>query len=115
MKKMMKNMVLVAAAAMGIVACQKEIQDEVPVNGETVQVTFVAGTADTKTSVDASGEAPVFAWGENETFTVLEQTDALAAATSVTYAKVDGKANIIENLQPIQARSLMTMLLSIQQ
>ena len=94
MKKMMKNMVLVAAAAMGIVACQKEIQDEVPVNGETVQVTFVAGTADTKTSVDASGETPVFAWGENETFAVLEQTDALAAATSVTYAKVDGKANI---------------------
>ena len=94
MKKMMKNMVLVAAAAMGIVACQKEIQDEVPVNGETVQVTFVAGTADTKTSVDASGEAPAFAWGENETFTVLEQTDALAAATSVTYAKVDGKASI---------------------
>lgn len=94
MNKMMKNMVLVAAAAMGIVACQKEIQEEVPVNGETVQVTFVAGTADTKTSVDASGEAPVFAWGENETFAVLEQTDALAEATSVTYAKVDGKANI---------------------
>ena len=79
---------------MGAVACQKEMQEELPVNGETVQVTFVAGTADTKTSVDASGETPVFAWGENETFAVLEQTDALAAATSVTYAKVDGKANI---------------------
>lgn len=79
---------------MGAVACQKELQEEVPVTRETVQVTFVAGTADTKTSVDTSGDAPVFAWGENETFAVLEQTDALAAATSVTYAKVDGKAHI---------------------
>ena len=79
---------------MGAVACQKELQEEVPVTGKTVQVTFVAGTADTKTSVDTSGDIPVFAWGENETFAVLEQTDALAEATSVTYAKVDGKAHI---------------------
>lgn len=79
---------------MGAVACQKEMQEDLPVTGKTVQVTFVAGTADTKTSVDTSGDVPVFAWGENETFAVLEQTDALAAATSVTYAKVDGKANI---------------------
>lgn len=94
MKKILKSWALVAAAAMGAVACQKELQEEVPVTGETVQVTFVAGTADTKTSVDTSGDVPVFAWGENETFAVLEQTDALAAATSVTYAKVDGKAHI---------------------
>lgn len=94
MKKIFKNLALVAAAAMGFTACQKEIQGEIPVNDNTVQVTFVAGSADTKTSVDTSGEQPVFAWGENEKFAVLEQTDALAAATSVTYAKVDGKANI---------------------
>ena len=79
---------------MGTVACQKEMQESLPVSGDTVQVTFVAGTADTKTSVDTSGETPVFAWGENETFAVLEQTDALAQATKVTYAKVDGKAHI---------------------
>ena len=94
MKRILKSWALVAAAAMGTVACQKEMQESLPVNGDTVQVTFVAGTADTKTSVDTSGETPVFAWGENETFAVLEQTDALAAATSVTYAKVDGKAHI---------------------
>ena len=79
---------------MGAVACQKEMQEDLPVTGKTVQVTFVAGTAETKTSVDMSGDTPVFAWGENETFAVLEQTDALAAASSVTYEKVDGKANI---------------------
>ena len=79
---------------MGFTSCQKEIQEEVPVNEGTVQVTFVSGTPETKTTVDTSGDTPVFAWDENETFAVLEQTDALAAATSVTYEKVDGKANI---------------------
>lgn len=90
----MKTWALVAAAAMGVVACQKEIQDDVQIKGETVTVKFVAQSPDTKTSVDTSGETPVFAWNETETFAVLEQTDALAAATSVSYEKVDGKANI---------------------
>ncbi|MBE6227251.1 MAG: hypothetical protein E7120_00045 [Bacteroidales bacterium] len=94
MKAIIKSFILVAAAAMGFTACQKEIQEEVPVNEGTVQVTFVSGTPETKTTVDTSGDTPVFAWDENETFAVLEQTDALAAATSVTYEKVDGKANI---------------------
>lgn len=80
---------------MGFTACQKEIQEEVPVNEGTVQVTFVSGSPETKTSVDTSGEdKPVFSWDENETFAVLEQTEALAEASSVAYEKVDGKANI---------------------
>lgn len=94
MKAIIKSFILVAAAAMGFTACQKEIQEEVPVNEGTVQVTFVSGSPETKTTVDTSGDTPVFAWDENETFAVLEQTDALAAATYVTYEKVDGKANI---------------------
>ena len=48
MKKIFKNLALVAAAVMGFTACQKEIQNEVPVKDSTVQVTFVAGSADTK-------------------------------------------------------------------
>ena len=94
MKKIMKSFILVAAAAMGFTSCQKEIQEEVPVNEGTVQVTFVSGSPETKTTVDTSGEKPIFAWGENETFAVLEQTEALAEASSVAYEKVDGKANI---------------------
>ena len=94
MKKIVKIFILVAAAAMGFTACQKEMQEDTPVSGSAVQVTFVAGTPDTRTTVDTSGDRPVFSWDENETFAVLEQTDALAEASSVTYEKVDGKANI---------------------
>jgi len=60
-----------------------------------VVVTFVADAEATRTSVDTSSDdAPVFSWDENETFAVLEQTDALAVASNVTYENVDGKAHI---------------------
>ena len=95
MKKIVKSLILIAAAAMGFTACQEELQNDAPLTEETVEVKFVASSADTKTSVDTSGDAPLFAWGENETFTVLEQTDALSEATNVVYAKdEEGKANI---------------------
>lgn len=82
---------------MGFTACQKEIQESLPVNGDTVQVTFVAGTPDTKTSVDTSDdETPLFSWDESETFAVLEQQNSSTPtkAGSVEYEKVDGKAKI---------------------
>ena len=95
MKKIVKSLILIAAAAMGFTACQEELQNDAPLTEETVEVKFVASSADTKTSVDTSGDTPLFAWGENETFTVLEQTDALSEATNVVYVKdEEGKANI---------------------
>lgn len=89
----MKIWTVVAAAAMGLTACQNNFEEanSVKVNNSVV-VSFVAEP--TKTTVDTSGETPLFSWDENETFAVLEQTDALAAASEVTYNKVDGKANI---------------------
>lgn len=94
MKRIVNILVLVAVAAMGFTACQKEIQGEVNPKGDTVTVNLVAASADTKTSVDTSGDVPVFAWSETETFAVLEQTDALAEATAVTYTNEEGKAKI---------------------
>ena len=87
-------MTLVAASAMGFTACQKDVQEDYQPAEKTVVVNFVAQSADTKTSVDASGETPKFAWDDAETFAVLEQTDALAEAVAVTFTKEDGKAKI---------------------
>ena len=88
---MMKLLTVVAVAAMGLTACQTGFEEQTNVDNN-VTVSFVA--EQTRTAVDTSGSAPLFSWSDNETFAVLEQTDALAQATSVTYAKVDGKAKI---------------------
>lgn len=95
MKKMMKLLTVVAAAAMGLTACQSSFEETVDANvnvKNSVIVNFVAET--TKTAVDTSGDTPIFSWDESETFAVLEQTDALAKASSVVYTNVDGKADI---------------------
>ncbi len=93
MKKMMKLWTVVAAAAMGLTACQGNFDEAVnPEIKNSVTVKFVAEEA--RTSVDTSGDTPLFSWSEHESFAVLEQTDALAEATAVTYNKVDGKAII---------------------
>ena len=94
MKKIMKLLTVVAAAAMGLTSCQNGFEEN-DVNGVVsgnVVVKFVSEEA--RTSVDTTGDTPLFAWDDDETFVVLEQTDALAEATSVAYTKVDGKANI---------------------
>lgn len=93
---MMKLLTAVAVAAMGLSACSNEFEDtnKRPNIGDVV-VTFVADAEATRTSVDTSSDdAPVFSWDENETFAVLEQTDALAVASNVTYENVDSKAHI---------------------
>lgn len=92
--KSIKTLALVAAAAMGFASCQKDVQEQVQPENGTVRIDFIAQSADTKTSVDTSGDVPVFSWNETETFAVLEQTDALASASSVTFAKEEGKAKI---------------------
>lgn len=96
MKKIFKSLILVAAAAMGFTACQEELQGEDYANEGTVVVSFVAGTPDTKTSVDTSGDTPLFAWDDDEEFAVLEQRNSSTPtkAGSVEYEKVDGKAKI---------------------
>ena len=91
---MMKTLVFVAAAAMGLTACQNDFEEQIEAK-DAVVVTFVADSADSRTSVDTSGDKPAFAWAETgETFAVLEQTDALAEATAVAYEKEESKAKI---------------------
>ncbi len=93
MKRMINLLRVVAVAAVALTSCQnnfEEVTNEV-VKGNVV-VNFVAQS--TRTSVDTTGDAPIFSWSENETFAVLEQTDALAEATNVIYENVNGKASI---------------------
>ena len=94
MKRMINLLRVVAVAAVALTSCQNNFEDA---NNEAIKssvvVNFVAES--TRTSVDTSGDTPIFSWSENETFAALEQTDdALAEATNVAYENVDGKASI---------------------
>lgn len=92
MRKYIINL-LTLVVVVALVACQKEMNNHHTATDE-VAITFVAEPEATRTTVDTSGATPLFSWDEKETFVVLEQTDKLAEATSVVYAKEDGKANI---------------------
>lgn len=97
MKTFFRFLMVVAVAAMGLTACQNEFDEPNggAINDSYVLVNFVAESPASRTSVDTSSDdAPVFSWSAEETFAVLEQTDALAVASNVTYENVDGKANI---------------------
>lgn len=99
MKKIFMFLSFVAVAAMGVTACHNEFEETNVNNPEVIPsevlISFVADATTTRTAVDTSSdEAPVFSWSDDETFTVLEQTDALAVSSNVTYEKVEGKANI---------------------
>lgn len=90
----MKLMTLVAAAAAGLTACQNNFEEITNEDiAKSVVVKFESEEA-TRTSVDTSGDEPLFSWNEAESFVALEQTDALAEATSVNYKLADGKAHI---------------------
>ena len=90
----MKLMTLVAVAAAGLTACQNNFEEITNEDiAKSVVVKFESEEA-TRTSVDTSGDEPLFSWNEAESFVALEQTDALAEATSVNYKLADGKAHI---------------------
>ena len=97
MKRMMKTWALVAVAAMGLTACQNDIDEQIEVK-DSVVVTFVTDSAESRTSVNTEGEKPVFSWDNSgETFKVLEQTNnSFVTATDVVFEKDEesGKATI---------------------
>ncbi len=99
MKKMMKTWVIVAVAAMGLTACQSDFEEQIGVKN-SVTIEFIADSAESRTSVDTSGDTPLFAWSESERFMVLEQTTFLAEATNVTYTKEEDKAKITATFNP---------------
>lgn len=91
---MMKTWALVAAAAMGLTACQNDYEEQIEAKDKVV-VSFLADAAEGRTSVNTEGDAPVFAWDDAESFAVLEQTNKLAVATDVNFSKKEnGSAEI---------------------
>lgn len=70
MKKMIKNLMLVAVAAMGFTACNKEDFEEATNNSNAhdniVEMTFIAGAPESRTSVTIDGNTATYSWSEDD-------------------------------------------------
>ncbi len=98
MKRSLKTWALIAAVALGLGACQNDIEEQVVVKN-TRTVKFVTDSAENRTSVDTTGEKPAWAWNDEESFAVLECIDGeyYSEAEEVNFYKT------AENIGEIEA------------
>lgn len=84
MKKMMKNLMLVAAAAMGFTACQSGL-DEItmrPTEPEKVTISIVASEAEeSRTAINEATQS--FVWSEGDKIKVIENSTAVDSDAAV--------------------------------
>lgn len=84
MKKMMKNLMLVAAAAMGFTACQSGL-DEItmrPTEPEKVTISIVASEAEeSRTAINEAAKS--FVWSEGDQIKVIENSTAVDSEVAV--------------------------------
>ncbi len=84
MKKMMKNLMLVAAAAMGFTACQSGL-DEItmrPTEPEKVTISIVASEAEeSRTAINEATKS--FVWSEGDQIKVIENSTPADSAAAV--------------------------------
>ena len=97
MKRSLKTWALIAAVALGLGACQNDIEEQVVVKN-TRTVKFVTDSAENRTSVDTTGEKPAWAWNDEESFAVLECIDGeyYSEAEEVNFNKTADNIGEIE-------------------
>lgn len=92
MKKMIKNLMLVAVAAMGFTACNKEDFGEATNNSNAhdniVEMTFIAGAPESRTSVAIDGDVAKYSWSAGD------KVGFYYVATDVDYKKKGNSSNI---------------------
>lgn len=103
MKKLMKSLMLFAAAAMALTSCENEAMNEGIQENDTYTMTFVAGAPESRTSVSVDGNVAKFAWDAEESFTVVENTTALALAKNVEFNKNGELAEITATFDAVEA------------
>ena len=66
MKKLLKSLMLFAAAAMALTSCENEAMNEGIEANDTVTMTFVAGAPESKTAVSINDNVPTFTWSTGD-------------------------------------------------
>ena len=98
MKKLMKSLMLFAAAAMALTSCENEAMNEGIEANDTYTMNFVTGAPKSKTSVTIDGTSATFSWDDAddaEDFVFIQHNgEKIALGTDVTFTKNGDVANI---------------------
>ena len=90
MKKYASSLAIIAAAALALVSCQKEIINNLP-SEDGINVTITAGTPQTKTALGSDGETPY--WKDGDALSVTNGTSSNVSFTENSIA--DGETALI--------------------
>lgn len=93
MKKLMKSLVLFAAAAMALTSCENEAMNEGIEANDTYTMTFVAGAPESRTSVDVDivNKTTTFAWSEKEQVAFVQSRGSKANRVDSNKFEKSGK------------------------
>ena len=89
MKKLMKSLMLFAAAAMALTSCENEAMNEGIETNDTVTMTFTAGAPESKTAIntiDDYNKVVSFKWNDDDVIAFIQETDKTSKHKSKSIA-----------------------------
>lgn len=94
MKKLMKSLMLFAAAAMALTSCDNEGMNEGIESNDTYTMTFTAGAPESRTSVVIEGDKATFSWCDDDVVGFVQST---VVGETPTINKKNGEIIALEN------------------
>ena len=93
MKKLMKSLMLFAAAAMALTSCENEAMNEGIESNDTFTLSFTAGAPESKTAVKIDGDKAKFTWSEGDEVAFIQWANGAEKINKKKSgaAKIEGK------------------------
>ncbi len=108
MKKLMKSLMLFAAAAMALTSCDNEGMNEGIESNDTYTMTFTAGAPESRTSVVIEGEKANFSWCDDDVVGFIQsavQVEKVNKKNSESIALESGVATFTTNFDAVDGAS----------
>lgn len=108
MKKLMKSLMLFAAAAMALTSCDNEGMNEGIESNDTYTMTFTAGAPESRTSVAIEGDKATFSWCDDDVVGFVQsavEVEKINKTNSNSIALESGVATFTTNFDAVDGAS----------
>lgn len=108
MKKLMKSLMLFAAAAMALTSCDNEGMNEGIESNDTYTMTFTAGAPESRTSVAIEGDKANFSWCDDDVVGFVQsavEVEKINKTNSNSIALESGVATFTTNFDAVDGAS----------